>query len=305
MDLASKEAGGIINSALVDTQGKGNDAYYGGDARMTSQDFSFGKFSANAFYSALNARVVDMAEVGSGQRIVDLACGTGGVTALIAERLRGARDSVIIGIDHSSTSLKQAMENLKDARDSAIQFVQSRVEQMSEAVKESVDTVFYLNAIHYISDKDAVVSQVSKLLKPGGKFVFNTSFYEGGQPPETTLFYRKWMLKTNRILRRKYGLKPSRADKVESRRHLTVDQYRELVEAHGLKIVKQRIDLVPVPLEGWLDISTFEDFIVGTIPGVPLDRASDSLQQAAAETFEELGVDHVYRNWLGVVAVRV
>ncbi len=272
---------------------------------MTTQDFSFGKFSANTFYSALNERLVDMAEVGPGQRIVDLACGTGAVTAMIAERLRGARDSVIIGIDQSAISLKQAMENLKDARDAAVQFVQSRVEQISDTVKESVDTVFFLNAIHYVSDKDAVVSEISKLLKPGGKFVFNTSFYQGGQPPETTLFYRKWMFKTVRILRSKHGLRPSRADKVESRRHLSADQYRELVEAHGLIVVKQKIDPVPVPLEGWLDISSFEDFITGAIPGVPLDTASDALRQAAVETFQELGVDHVYRNWLGVVAVRV
>jgi ubiquinone/menaquinone biosynthesis C-methylase UbiE len=272
---------------------------------MASQDFSFGKFSANSFYSALNGRLVDMAEVGSGQRIVDLACGTGGVTQLIAERLRGARDSVIIGIDQSSIALKQAVENLKDARDAAVHFVQSRVEQMSDSVKESVDTVFYFNAIHYLSDKDVVVEEVSKLLKPGGKFVFNTSFYDGGQSTETALFYRKWMFKTVRILRREYGLKPSKADKVESRRHLTADQYRELVEAHGMTVVKQQVDPVPVPLEGWLDISTFEDFIEGTIPGVPLDKASESLQQAASETFEELGVDYVYRNWLGVVAVRV
>ena len=58
---------------------------------MASQDFGFSKFSNNEFYSALNARLVDMADVGSEQRIVDLACGTGGVTQLILERLIGAR----------------------------------------------------------------------------------------------------------------------------------------------------------------------------------------------------------------------
>ena len=44
---------------------------------MDSQDFSFGKFSKNAFYGALNARLVDMVDVGPGQRIIDLGCGTG------------------------------------------------------------------------------------------------------------------------------------------------------------------------------------------------------------------------------------
>ena len=272
---------------------------------MTSEEFSFAKFSKNEFYSALNARLVDMAEVTSGQRIVDLACGTGAVTEMVVERLRGARESVIIAIDQSATALKQAMDNLKGAGNSAVQFVQSRVEQMSEAVKESADTVFYCNAIHYVSDKDALVEEVSKSLKPGGKFLFNTSFFEGGQTPESQTFYRKWMLKASRILRREHGLMPVRSEKVESRKQLTPDQYRDLVERHGLLVVKQEIDPVNVPIEGWLDISTFEDFITGIMPGVPLEKARASLQKAVRQTFQELQIDYVPRNWLDVLAVRV
>ena len=271
---------------------------------MTSEQYDFGKFSGNAFYASLNARLVDMADVGSGQRIVDLACGTGNVTQLIAERMRGARASVIIGIDHSATALRQAMENLKDARDAAVQFVQSRVEQLSDAVKESADTIFYCNAIHYVSDKDALVDEVSRALKPGGKFAFNTSFFEGGQDPGSLMFYRKWMFKAVRILRREYGLTPTRADKVESRKQLTPDEYRNLVERHGLRVVKEEIDSVNVPLEGWLDISAFEDFIVGTMPGIPLEKASAALQKAATLVFNDLKIKYVPRNWLDVVAVR-
>jgi ubiquinone/menaquinone biosynthesis C-methylase UbiE len=272
---------------------------------MATDNFTFTKFSKNVFYSKLNARLVDMAGVGSSQRIVDLACGTGGVTQLILERLRGAKESVIIAIDHSATALKQAMENLKDARDSAVHFVQSRVEPLSETVKESVDTIFFCNAIHYVTDKDALLAEISKTLKPGGQFAFNTSFFEGGQPPDSLAFYRKWMLKASRTLRRDYGLAPTASNKVESRRHLTPDQYRELMESHSLRVVKQEIDEVKVPLEGWLDISTFEDFIIGIMPGVPLDKASAALMKGVTETFRDMEIDHVTRNWLGVVAVRV
>ena len=272
---------------------------------MTASDFSFAKFSTNAFYGALNARLVDMADVGSGQRIVDLACGTGGVTQLILERLRGARESVIIAMDHSATALRQAMDDLRDARDSAVQFVQSHVEHLSEAVKESVDTVIFCNAIHYISDKDAIVVEISKTLKPGGKFAFNTSFFEGGQTPDSMAFYRKWMLRASRTLRREYGLSPVRSEKVESRKHLTPEQYRGLLESHGFRVVRQEIDLVKVPIEGWLDISNFEDFINGVMPGVPLDKASAALRTGVAETFRDMEIDYVHRNWLDVVAVRV
>ncbi len=272
---------------------------------MSSDEFSFDKFSKNDFYSGVNARLVDMVNLKPGQRIVDLACGTGGVTRLIVDRVRGARESVIIAIDHSSTALKQAAENLKDARNAALEFVQSRVEQMSETVKESADTIFYCNAIHYVPDKDALLAEVSKSLKPGGKLAFNTSFYEGAQPLETQKFYRKWMFKAAIILRREHGLKPTRTEKVESRKYLTPGQYRTLLERHQLHVVREEIDKVLVPIEGWLDISSFEDFITGTMPGVPLDKARDALQRGVQQAFSELKIKNVVRNWLDVVAVRV
>ncbi len=272
---------------------------------MTSKGFTFDKFSRNNFYDQLNARLVDMAEVGSDQRIVDLACGTGSVTQLILERLRGARDSVIIAIDHSATALRQAMENLKDARNSAVQFVQSRVDQVSEAVNKNLaDTIFFCNAIHYVPDKDALLVEVAKSIKPGGKFVFNTSFFEGSHPPETLLFYRKWMFKAIRILRREYGLSPVKSEKVEARKHLTPGQYRLLLENNGFIVARQEIDKVLVPIDGWLDISEFEDFISGTLPGVPLDQASDSLKRGIHETFAELKLEYVPRNWLDVIALK-
>lgn len=271
---------------------------------MASQEYNFSKFSRNEFYEGLNARLVDMADIGSGQRIVDLACGTGGVTKLILERLRDARESVVIAVDHSSAALKQAMEELNGRKNSALQFVQSQVEQLSEALKESVDTIVFCNAIHYIPDKDALVEDISKSLKPGGKFAFNTSFYEGSHPPETLEFYRKWMFKAFRNLKREYGLMPVRGEKVQSRKHLTPEQYSELMENHGLHIIRQEIETVEMPIDGFLDISSFEDFIEGVMPGVPLDKASDSLQKGVRQTFEEMNLTYVPRGWLDVVAVR-
>ena len=147
-------------------------------------------------------------------------------------------------------------------------------------------------------------AEISKTLKPGGKFAFNTSFFEGGQLPESLLFYRKWMFKSARILRKEHGLSTQRSAKVESRKHLTAGQYRELVERHNFIVLEQEIDTVNVPIDGWLDISTFEDFIVGTLPGVPLDAASDSLQKGCHQAFEELNLTYVPRNWLDMVAVR-
>ena len=117
-----------------------------------------------------------MADVSSDKRVVDLACGAGGVTRLILERINRTRDTVVIALDHSSIALKSAMDELKDISNNAVKYVQLGVENVSDALKESVDTIVYCNAIHYVSDKDAVVADIANSLRPGGKFAFNTSF---------------------------------------------------------------------------------------------------------------------------------
>ena len=121
---------------------------------MVGNDFSFATFSKNEFYSTLNARLVDMADVGSDRRVVDLACGAGGVTRLILQRINRTKDTVVIALDHSSLALRTAMEDLKDISNNAVKFVQLGVENVSEAVKDSVDTIVFCNAIHYVPDKD-------------------------------------------------------------------------------------------------------------------------------------------------------
>ena len=72
---------------------------------MTNEDFTFAAFSRNPFYQKLTDRLIELAEVKDGERIVDLACGTGLVTQRIMANLPRARDTVIIGVEHSAASL--------------------------------------------------------------------------------------------------------------------------------------------------------------------------------------------------------
>ena len=87
------------------------------------------------------------------------------------------------------------------------------------------------------------------------------------------------MMRSLRILRSEYGLSPDRSVKVESRKQLTPEEYRTLVEGHGFRIAREEIETVQVPLDGWRDISAFRDFIAGVMPGVPMDKASEALQK--------------------------
>ena len=271
---------------------------------MGAENLSFKWFAEHGFYRTVNSHLVDLAEIRPGQRIVELACGTGAVTRLLLDKLRGARDSLVIAIDSSATSLREAVEGLGNVRDVALEFIQGQVEALSETVKERVDGIVFCNGIHYVEDKDQLLVQVSDTLKPGGTFSFNTSFFQGAHLPETEQFYRRWMFKAIRILRSRYGLMP-KADKVQSRRQLTPEQYDDLLLGHGFTILSHGVQATPVPLEGWVDISRYEDFVAGAMPGVPLEQGSEVLQEGVQKTFEELGLESVPRNWLSVVAQKV
>ena len=272
---------------------------------MAQSSFLFRPFTQHPFYTELNAQLINLAGVGPGQQVVDLACGTGAVSRLILEKLRGARDSLLIAIDQSAVALRQAREDLGNAYANLVQFIQAKGEHLSDVVRDKVDTVFLCNAIHMVPDKGQLMDEVSSVLRPGGTFAFNSAFFQGTNSPETDRFLRRWMFKALRTLRSEYGLSPSKSEKVEARKHLSVDEYTTLLKEHGFKVTKSSIRPAAMPLEAWLDISSFEDFIAGIMPGVPLDKASDSLKRAAVKVFEEMQIEAVPRNWLGMVAVRV
>ena len=273
---------------------------------MTESNFGFSKFSDNDFYSNVNKDLIDSLDIKSDLKIVDLGCGSGGISKIIIEKLNQIHsvNSSIIAVDFSEISLKEAKANLKSVSDSMITFVQSRYEEFSSKIKDKVDLVVLCNAIHYLDDKELVIKDVMKILKPGGRFAFNSSFFDGAHPEHTLSFYRKWMFKAMRILSKEYNTRPVKADKIESRVQLNPDQYKEVLENCGMQITSTKLREVDVPIDGWLDISGFKDFIEGVMPGVSLDIASQSLQKAVRDTFKEMKLNFVQRNWMEIVATK-
>ena len=273
---------------------------------MSDANFGFSKFSDNDFYSNVNKELIDSLDIKSDLKIVDLGCGSGGISKIIIQNLNriNSVNSSIIAVDFSEISLKEARANLKSVSDSMITFVQSRYEEFSSKIKDKVDLVVLCNAIHYLDDKELVIKDVMKILKPGGRFAFNSSFFNGAHPEHTLGFYRKWMFKAMRILSKEYNTRPVKAEKIESRVQLNPDQYKEVLENCGMQITSTKLREVDVPIDGWLDISGFKDFIEGVMPGVSLDIASQSLQKAVRDTFKEMKLNFVQRNWMEIVATK-
>lgn len=270
----------------------------------STEEFSFIAFSNLPFYKQVNARLLDLAEVGRQRRIIDLGCGSGGVTKLILERLQSAKDTVIFAVDHSSSALRDAVTELGGRKDAVVRFVQSPVQNLKTAINGDVDAVVYCNSIHYVPDKKTLLAQIREKLSPNGILAINTSFFEGSHPPASEEFFRRWLMRSLRILKREYGMMPDASQKVESRQHLTAAEYESLLEESGFRIIKSEVDDIDVPESGWFHISGFRDWIEGVLPGVPLDTGRQALQKGLHQVFEERGITTIPRRWLSISAAR-
>jgi ubiquinone/menaquinone biosynthesis C-methylase UbiE len=265
------------------------------------QAFSFELFARHQFYREINEKLVDRIGLKPGDHVVDLACGTGAVTRLILERIGTKEGASVIGIDLSAQSLREAKAATPTLEGVTVDYREGDVVGFESVLTEKVDAICFFNAIHMVRDKAAVVSAAFNQLKAGGLFAFSSSFYEGAEPPEAEPFYRKWMMKALRALR-KDGVMPNRHEKVEARHRLSIAEYDQLLEEHGFRVENQEVVSVPMPPEGFEDISRFQPFVEGTFPGVPLRKASQALIGAVRSTFDELGWKVSPRNWLLVVA---
>lgn len=119
----------------------------------TLYDESFG------IITRLGAGVVELLAPQPGERIIDLGCGTGALTAQIA-----AAGAEVVGIDASEAMIARARELYPELR-----FEIGKGEDFT--VEVPVNAVFSNAALHWMSPPEAVAASVARALKPGGRFV--------------------------------------------------------------------------------------------------------------------------------------
>lgn len=94
-----------------------------------------------------------------GERILDVGCGTGQLTAEIA--LSGAE---VVGIDNSPAMLEQARKNYAELR-----FELADVTALD--YRDEFDAVFSNAVLHWVRDAGTAAAAIGRALKPGGRFV--------------------------------------------------------------------------------------------------------------------------------------
>jgi SAM-dependent methyltransferase len=131
------------------------------------------------------------------------------------------------------------------------------------------DAVFSNAVLHWVRDHDAMMAQVRRVLKPGGRFVAEM----GGQGNVAAIGVALRAV----LGRHGYG---DREDGVNY--YPTAEGYTRRLERHGFEV--QRIALIPRPtplaqggMEGWL-----RTFRRGVFDGLPIELRETVVEETAA-----------------------
>ena len=138
------------------------------------------KFYDNAiFIHGPAERMVEYAKLEQGQRILDIACGTGLATMAVA-KIVGKTGSVI-GIDIQSKFLDVAKEKAASAGQSNIEYYLGDAEKL-EFADSTFDAVICASSIFYFNDILKTLQGWSRVLKSGGTVAFTSFGYRFWQP---------------------------------------------------------------------------------------------------------------------------
>jgi trans-aconitate methyltransferase len=196
-----------------------------------------------AFVHGLAGGVLEWLDAKAGEYILDLGCGDGQLTQRIA-----ATGASVVGVDASP-------EMVAAARAPGVAADVGNAEALPYA-KNEFDAVFSNAALHWVRDQDAMMAQVRRVLKPGGRFVAEM----GGQGNIAAIRVALMAV----LARHGYG---DREDGVNY--YPTPESYSRRLMRHGFEV--RRIALIPRPtplaesgMKGWL--RTFRSGVLREVP---------------------------------------
>ncbi|MEM1046834.1 MAG: methyltransferase domain-containing protein [Pseudomonadota bacterium] len=116
------------------------------------------------------AELLRMSEAGPGERVLDLACGTGLVTFPLAEAV-GPEGSVV-ATDLSEKMVEEIRRKAAGLRLSQVTAFRAGAESLDGVPDASIDLVTCAFGLMYVPDPDVAMAEALRVLKPGGRAVF-------------------------------------------------------------------------------------------------------------------------------------
>jgi trans-aconitate methyltransferase len=249
-----------------------------------SQQWDAGLYDdRHAFVWRHGASLVELLAPQPGERILDLGCGTGHLTARIAEA-----GATAVGLDHSAEMLGQARSAYPH-----LEFVQA--DARAFAFAGPFDAVFSNAVLHWIRPPEPVVRCVRDALRPGGRFVAELGGRGNVQGIEAAL--RTAAGHVGLLLEESLWYFPGLAE------------YATLLESTGLEVRFAALFDRPTPLEGegglrnW--VAMFGRRVLDALPPDRQEEFLQAVEEAARPRLYRAGTWVADYRRLRVVAVRL
>jgi SAM-dependent methyltransferase len=131
-----------------------------------------------------------LAQLNPGEVVLDLGSG-GGIDVLLTARRVGPTGKAY-GLDMTDDMLALARENQKTAGVENVEFLKGEIENIP-LPDNSVDVVISNCVINLSSDKDRVLREAYRVLKPGGRFAVSDVVVRGDVPAEIRRSLLLWV----------------------------------------------------------------------------------------------------------------
>ncbi|MEI8013214.1 MAG: arsenite methyltransferase [Nitrospira sp.] len=131
-----------------------------------------------------------LAELKPGETVLDLGSG-GGIDVLLSARRVGPTGTVY-GLDMTNEMLALARENQQTSGLQNVEFLKGEIEEIPLA-NHTIDVIISNCVINLSSDKDRVLAEAFRVLKPGGRLAVSDVVVRGDVPAEIRHSVELWM----------------------------------------------------------------------------------------------------------------
>jgi SAM-dependent methyltransferase len=177
-----------------------------------------------------------LAQLNPGEIVLDLGSG-GGIDVLLSARRVGPEGKAY-GLDMTDDMLALARENQRKAGIGNVEFLKGEIENIP-LPDHSVDVVISNCVINLSGDKDRVLAEAYRVLKPGGRFAVSDVVVRGEVPTQVRRNMELWVgCIAGALEEREYAQKLTGAGfesvKIEPTRVYDVEDARAFLAAEGI-----------------------------------------------------------------------